>query len=320
MVNLEGRHRYKGLGTTLVEVLITTGVFSAVMVVLFTMVQYGLDSWRSVEGRHVTQSMMRKVSIFALDDIRRTCFSKMGVAAYSNYTASDNSTPGYSAWAGGTDITDKIHYGQALWMLSAYKSNPEGDNPGGAAYFGRDSTGRPSWKTNILYYAAVLSPEDHKARYGYEVGTGICKSASTCPHKWLIRREIDTGALLSASDIKSFLVSPDKVFSSTSASVGGTTVKVLKSQILADCIVAFRVVTNKPNVTLVVKSARLEELTRSLNKRGMTLQDRAETNAVSQGSLSNEEALSGLNDTNNSDVGAYTLQYDIVAVPQNEEE
>ena len=53
MVNLEGRHRYKGLGTTLVEDLINTGAFSDVMVVLFTMVQSVLGSWRRVDGRHV---------------------------------------------------------------------------------------------------------------------------------------------------------------------------------------------------------------------------------------------------------------------------
>ena len=40
---------------------------------------------------------------------------------------------------------------------------------------------------------------------------------------------------------------------------------------MADCIVAFRVVTNKPEVTLVIKSARLAELRRAQQQRGMAL-------------------------------------------------
>jgi len=74
-----GFKKRERLGATLVEVIITTGVFSVLMLTLFSVVQYGMDSWRSIEGRQVTQTMMRKIGVFALDDIRRGSLSKMGL-------------------------------------------------------------------------------------------------------------------------------------------------------------------------------------------------------------------------------------------------
>ena len=318
-MNIVPSRRQDSLGATLVEVLITTGVFSVLMLVLFTVVQYGMDSWRSIEGRTVTQTMMRKVGVFAMDDIRRASFGGLGVAAYKNYN------PGsFDKILTGTEVDQNKQplYGQAIWMLSAYNDNSAisgGTDPevvSASERFSRSASGIPNWNKNVIYYVSTIGPNLHKEKYGGTIQE-VCGNAESCPHKWLIRCEVPgQAALLDKSNINKYVVQPEtkggqiNIFSQVPF-------KQCKVQILADCIVAFRVVTSKPEVTLVIKSARLAELRRAQQQRGLTLGKDVKNEETFD--MSNAQALRKLDTLSGASnrLGAYTLQYDITVIPRN---
>ena len=318
-MNIVPSRRKDSLGATLVEVLITTGVFSVLMLVLFTVVQYGMDSWRSIEGRTVTQTMMRKVGVFAMDDIRRASFGGLGVATYKSYTPS-----ALDKVLTGTEIDQnkEPRYGQAVWMLSAYNDNSaipgstDSEVVSASQRFSRSESGIPNWNKNVIYYASTIGPNLHKEKYGGTIQE-VCGNAESCPHKWLIRCEVPgQAALLDKSTVGEYIVQPEinggkiNIFSQDPF-------KKCKVQILADCIVAFRVVTSKPEVTLVIKSARLAELRRAQQQRGMSLgKDIKNEETVD---ISNAQALRKLDTLSGASnrLGAYTLQYDITVIPRN---
>lgn len=319
-MNIVPSRRKDSLGATLVEVLITTGVFSVLMLVLFTVVRYGMDSWRSIEGRTVTQTMMRKVGVFAMDDIRRASFGGLGVAIYKNYNPSNMTKVVTGA---DVDQTKQPQYGQALWMLSAY--NDDSAIPGStdsevisaSQRFSRNASGIPTWTKNVIYYVSTIGPNLHKEKYGGSI-QDVCGNADSCPHKWLVRCEVPgQAALLDSSNIDKYIVQPEtnggkvNIFSQDPF-------KQCKVQVLADCIVAFRVVTSKPEVTLVIKSARLAELRRAQQQRGMALgkelkNDETVTDITNAQALRKLDTLSGASNR----LGAYTLQYDITVIPRN---
>ncbi len=319
-MNIVPSRRKDNLGATLVEVLITTGVFSVLMLVLFTVVQYGMDSWRSIEGRTVTQTMMRKVGVFAMDDIRRASFGGLGVASYDKYNPSS-----LKKVVTGKEIdqSKQPNYGQAVWMLSAYNDNSsipgsiDSEVASAAERFSRSDSGIPNWNKNVIYYVSTIGPNLHKEKYG---GTmeDICGGPESCPHKWLIRCEVlkNASALLGESNVGKYIVQPENSGGQINLFTGELA-KDCKIQILADCIVAFRVITNKPEVTLVIKSARLAELRRAQQQRGMSLGK--ELKHEENVDISNAQALRKLDTLSGASnrVGAYTLQYDITVIPRN---
>lgn len=302
------------LGATLVEVIITTGVFSVLMLTLFSVVQYGMDSWRSIEGRQVTQTMMRKIGVFAMDDIRRGSLSKMGLIYLNGYNAGDKRTGVYGTGSSGTtNLGDnKAHFGQAVFLSSAYNSQASPD-AGGAALFRRDGDGNPQWDKTILYYAALMDNNEHIKKYGGGIKE-LCGGAASCPHKWLIRREIPVNIESPADILKYIEPAGMGLFTSTSG---------VKTQVLADCILAFHVAVQKPAVTLVIKSVRLEEmrrrLTTSKTSLGDGIKEQGGASTHDGQELTNRQALTKL-DTLSSLAdreSAYTIQYDITVIPYN---
>ena len=307
-----GFKKRERLGATLVEVIITTGVFSVLMLTLFSVVQYGMDSWRSIEGRQVTQTMMRKIGVFALDDIRRGSLSKMGLVYLNAYNAGDKKIGAYGTGTSGTtNLGDgKGHFGQAIFMSSAYNSQATPD-AGGAALFRRDGDGNPLWDKTILYYAAVMDNNEHIKKYGAGIKE-LCGGYTSCPHKWLIRREIPVNITSSADILKYIEPAGMGLFNNTSG---------VKTQVLADCILAFHVAVQKPAVTLVIKSVRLEEMRRRLTsgQRSLSGSNSSEINENEGKEITNRQALTKL-DTLSSLAdreSAYTIQYDITVIPYN---
>lgn len=158
-IRLGDKHR----ATTLLETTISIALFSVMIVVLFGMVRMGTDSMQQAETRSNLQETLRKVEVYLLDDLRRTSIESVQVGKIKVDGAGS-----YEA--------------NCLWLLSAYGSDK---NSGGQEVFSRDSTGSVLWKRNILYYVAPLTNEWHQERFGY-----VCEDLNTCPHKWLVRKEI----------------------------------------------------------------------------------------------------------------------------------
>lgn len=217
-MNIAARKRCKG--ATLTEVIITTALFSLLMLTLFSVIQYGMSSWRTVEGRSSLQTVLRKVEVFMLDDVRR--------ASLSYLTCADPSAGGVCS---------------DLWFCSAVGAGESGAN------FQRGDDGRPVWSKNILYYCTELDSDFHRKIYGF-----TCDNGSFCPHKWLIRKEIESTTLLDKSEIASYKTVPNSY--DLSSMVTG---KCKSAQLLAEGILAFQVALRGPEVIVTVKAFRVEE-------------------------------------------------------------
>lgn len=146
------------IGTTLIEVMITTSCFALVLMVLFQVVKVGSDAWRQAESKGSTQTMMRKIEVYLLDDMRRT-----GASTVQRLSLADGQT--------------------VLWFKSAMGFDSTTD--GSKMVFSRTSTGEPLWKRNIIYYATPIDKDWHKERFGFD-----CPNDTLCPHKLLVRKEV----------------------------------------------------------------------------------------------------------------------------------
>ncbi|MBQ7528668.1 prepilin-type N-terminal cleavage/methylation domain-containing protein [bacterium] len=300
-------------GATLIEVIISTAVFSVLMLTLFMMVQYGLESWRNIEGRNATQRMMRKVSLFTMDDIRRSSFSCMGVVSLPSYNANNINKIVY-----GEDLTKNSGYkvGQAIFMHSAYNTDTSGDTSG-SLRFRRKDDGTPEWRDTILYYATALTEAEHARRYGDK----SCGNNSSCPHKWLVRRVISNKLIgYPDSDVSKIKLELAEYIKPGDSSLLQARDGV-KTELLSDSILAFRVVVPQdgPGVTLIVKSVRMEELRKRLGRSSVSIGNDGDTGAEPEGGYTNKQALRQLDKLSKSiqDESVYSVQYDITVVPGN---
>lgn len=240
------------------EVIITTGIFSLLVLALFAVMRYGVRSWRNIESRNAVQSQLRKVELFLLEDLKRASYEHMRVK----------------------DMSGAQPHGPQVWFLSALDET--GEN------FLRDDDGKPLWQRNVLYYVVKPANPWHLQRYGYLCEAEIGSCDTKCPHKWLIRKEIDEQTLLDAAQIEQYLTEPtgwDLEYMKTGEG-GGT--KLKRVQVLADSILAFRVALAKPEVLVDLKAFRVLEA-------GDVLQ-------IGQSSLENN---------------IFTVQYDARVVPNN---
>ncbi len=160
----------KKSGVTLIESLVTVSLFSLAFVTLFTVLKVGTDAWKQTESRNNVQTIMRKLEVYLLDDLRR---------ASGEFIRKKNIS------ASGTTSTFPV-----LWFLSAVgeDSVSGGGSDSGYAFareFGRSSSGTPVWRRNVIYYLTPINSRFHLERFGFH-----CSSPGKCPHKWLVRKEV----------------------------------------------------------------------------------------------------------------------------------
>ncbi|MEW6282437.1 MAG: hypothetical protein AB1758_27765 [Candidatus Eremiobacterota bacterium] len=157
--------------------IITTGLFSLMVLTVFVILRAGLRAWSTVESRHTAQRQLRRVELLLNEDLKSASIAQMRVLAC---------TPVGSPMAGTPN-------GHAVWFLSPQVPV---DTPfGGVAYaaaergvMARDpSTGQAVWQTNILYYLSVP--------IGYTGAIGAVADADgldvTCPRKMLVKVVVD---------------------------------------------------------------------------------------------------------------------------------
>lgn len=267
---LERPRRRRPGGATLTEVIITTGIFSLLVLALFGVMKYGIRSWKNIESKNTIQTQLRKVELFLLEDLKRASYDQIRVRTMP---------AGWSA-GNGKSLDGKEAHGPALWFLSAMDDNNQA--------FLRDSDGKPQWQRNVLYYVTKPADNLHRQLYGY-----LCQPDTSapdnpydtrCPHKWLIRKEIKVPTLLTAADVESqYLLAPASRDLLNPPQTG-----LVRAQVLADSLLAFRITLKKPEVLVDLKAFRVLEA-------GDLLQ-------VGSSSLDNN---------------VFTVQYDARVVPNN---
>ncbi len=226
-------------GTTLIEVIIATGIFSVLTLALFAVMQFGIRSWKNIESRSAVQTQLRKVELYLLEDLKRASFRQLRV----------DDMP--ASWSPGSpqDLVGRPCSGSAVWFLSAM--NDEGD------FFHRDDQGHPVWQRNILYYLTRPTDAWHRDRYGFLCG-GRGDRDTVCPHKWLIRKEIASTTLIDGMAISQYLSRPAG-YNLMDPSQMGSEPGLKKAQALADTVVDFWVTLNLPEVQVDLKAFRLLE-------------------------------------------------------------
>lgn len=138
-------------------------VMGLLTIVLGQAMSQAQNSFRSVSGAAESSDSLRKVSRELRAEVMQTSASQLGVGnSCSSLTAAPD--------------------GQALWFLSNL------DNTGKARF---DATGAPFWCKTVLYYIVV--PNGHGSLFGFDCagGAGPGGFDDRCPHKVIIRKEID---------------------------------------------------------------------------------------------------------------------------------
>ena len=175
-------------GHTLTELLVGMAVMGLLFVVLSWAVTYSQSAVRQATGSQDSSDQLKRATRMLRMDLLQTSRSQISVC---------------NVGAG------PIPEGRAVWFLSSI------DNLGVAQ---RDSSGYPLWVKQILYYSLV--PQQHDSLAGgipCQSGLGPLGVEDFCPHKVLIRKEIDLGSsgtlenLLSTADIQPYLTRPQGV-------------------------------------------------------------------------------------------------------------
>lgn len=156
---------------SVLELVIASVVMSLLMVVLGQAMIQAQNSFHNVTGTSEAADELRRVSRDLRLDLIQTSASQLGVGNSCSSLGSPD--------------------GQALWFLS---------NLDGAGQPKFLSDGSPFWQKNVLCYLVV--PDDHQRVFGQLCagGAGPGGYDDRCPHKVLVRKEIDFGTATNLAD------------------------------------------------------------------------------------------------------------------------
>ena len=147
-------------GFSIPELLLVCGLFSAFSVVAYYLLALGLGLWSRVESSQDVSEQLLKARDVLLTDLSETSIHELIVSRTTN-------------------SSDTFRQGDVLCLLSPYDPFRE--------EVGRRGDGTAYWQRNHLYYTAV------PARHDELFPVGCAGEYSTCPHKFLVRRILDTG-------------------------------------------------------------------------------------------------------------------------------
>lgn len=153
---------------SVLEVVFACALMSVLIVVLGETMLQSQSVFRVTSGNNDTSALLRKVTQQLQRDLLQTNLKECAVT----------NTPS--------------NEGGAIWFLSNLE--PGTREPRYKA------DGSPFWCRNILYYLVI--PNGHLGLYGRTCPTAAGPSGHDehCPHKFLIRKEIDTGAATNFAD------------------------------------------------------------------------------------------------------------------------
>lgn len=227
------------------ELLITLTLFSLVAMVSFVLMSKGGELWRESSGQHSATLALSSAGRHLESELNQTSFPMINTATVP------------SSLAGAPD-------GSCIWFLSARDTTTD--------TFARKNDGTPFWQRNILYYTVV--PQNHQALYGMTcAGGGGPDNDSHCPHKLLIRVEIDSGPVTSPTsdtltteetllaDISGYLLRPNGLDTSNISAPP----EVTSAKIVSNGILYFEATLDPSEVNLDIRAVSTEGLGRVAN-------------------------------------------------------
>lgn len=165
-------------GATLIELLITVGVFSFLVVSLLAITRDGTASWRSVETRSSVQTALRMAEREITTELIRASYSSVKIKQDTYQHAIV-----FKSAMNDTDVEDTGVLGDPMifWL------EPD------------DVT--PKYQRYVLYYVTRIDDDEHLATYGFKCDTSKLSAGppyndDVCPHKILVRKDIYLAAAL----------------------------------------------------------------------------------------------------------------------------
>jgi hypothetical protein len=227
-------------GTTLLETVVSLGIFSLLSIVLFSAFKLGTDLWRSVDSRTEGLGRIQLCNQRLTGDIVNTAAEEIR----------SKRVPGSGN-------------GDAIWFLS--NLDPTIGDPLLERYR-RDDDGAPLWQRNIIYY--LIRPANHDAMVGQSCQVDSNPEGDAiCPHKMLIRKVVnvpaDPEALLDSTDIDQYLTAP----TGFDTSVFSSEPDLEEARIIAPEILWFQAVNHSegdPFIELELRSLAIEEANRNV--------------------------------------------------------
>lgn len=189
-------------GATLIELLVTVGVFTFIVLSLFAVTRDGTQSWKAVETRSDVQSALRNFERDITTELRRTSINAILIWPPRN-TAS--TVTGYKHAIVMRSAMNDYNYNSmanydasatSMWQLDplSYASEPQyyfysrtPPSPGATTPPPMTNPPEPNWQRWVLYYLT---------RPAGDTCAAPADPDNVCPHKWLIRKDIDISVKL----------------------------------------------------------------------------------------------------------------------------
>jgi hypothetical protein len=177
-------------GTTLIELMVTVGVFSFLVISLFALMRDGTRNWRAVETRTSVQASMHIAERDITTELKRASY--------------------------GSVVIDQSSYKHALLFKSAMNETDNLSELGDPLKFIVDETHvppAPKWQRYVLYYVTRPSTTEHVSTYGFACQSPSGTTDDICPHKMLVRKDIylsagDSGATAPILDSSNHVLNP----------------------------------------------------------------------------------------------------------------
>jgi type II secretory pathway pseudopilin PulG len=159
-------------GYTVLELMLAAALMSGLLLVLGEAMRQSQTVFRTTSGTADASTELRAVTQRLRRELLQTKLSEVRTAV----------TP--ATYSGAPD-------GMALWFLSNLDDS-------GVPRF--TTGGAPFWHRNVIYYIRV--PQNHAQLFGHECGPGAGPDGynDRCPHKVIIRKEVDSGTATSYPD------------------------------------------------------------------------------------------------------------------------
>ncbi|MBI3929167.1 MAG: hypothetical protein HY319_26720 [Armatimonadetes bacterium] len=220
-------------GTTLLEMVVSLGIFAVIGMLLFVIMNQSLNSYVALDNRQDAQRRLRVPERDLLEHIKRTGASRL---QYKR-------------------ISTTAGQGDVVWFLSAI------DPADGT--FRRDAAGIPEWQRTEIYY--LVRPSNHDAMVGYSCGTDPDPAGDGyCPHKFLVWKRVDRpGApepMMDATEIDEYTTAPDGY--DTNSFTGETGLE--DARILSDGMLWFQVRPQPPFLDFDLRVVRVREAEKSV--------------------------------------------------------
>ncbi len=230
-------------GFTVIEIVVSMGLFTIAGLLLFAVLQKGLEGLRVVEARRDTEQRLNNAQFWLRRDIEQASPSALMSKRVSGVPGS----------------------GDAIWFLSA--EDPDEADPE-LRFHHHFETAEPVWQRTVLYY--LVRPSSY-AQVSGGLSAGIDpdpRRDSFAPHKFLIRKVIDgpeePEVLMSASQIETYLTQPADYTDLSFAGEPG----LVDARLIADGMLGFEVARNGALVEITTRAVRLQEAYRRVGDLG----------------------------------------------------